>query len=610
MREFTERDARVRFETLNDFQRSQSMTRYYLHEVLRITNPGVVPDDEEDLEACFGDGAGDAAVDFLAVQEGRVTIIQAKYHGQDKAESEQAFSHFCDVLERLHPKTGRAYKVSARVRELAADIDWENDSFDLQFLTLGKVNQNMRAREGTGFNSVTLADLQDRVDISLLDEKGLNERLRDAATAGQFIPEPVSLSLSTDADGTPWLHTTNTAGRDCYIGYIRAGQLQQLHRFRNKLFALNIRNYTGNTKTNKGIINTALTEPGNFFFYNNGISAVATKIVPDETRAQLSCERFSIINGAQTVKALVRAHARNAAAVGNVTVLVRVTEVDMKPDREEKNFLDEITRFNNTQNVVKTADFRSNDPIQLQLVREFAALPHRGGRQYLYKNKRDADPNPRKIMINMEEFAKTIYAFQFGPVDVFGGTDHLFDLGKDGGYAKIFGDGSQVWESMSPEDFQRLAGTWFLCDHARRQADQVKQELVADAEKEEEKAAVKQALERRWMIFFVVGELLRTKYRRAGEDLDSTLRRLSKPNWLDSEKEPPSTVVDKYGAAACQVLVKLYLTASKDPTFVVRNWFRSKDTRDAIVNEVKYSTMIVEALPFLAGQDRARSGRR
>ena len=72
---------------------------------------------------------------------------------------------------------------------------------------------------------------------------------------------------------------------------------------RDAIFSLNIRNYIGNTKTNQKIIDSALTEPDNFFIYNNGISCFATEVkVADES---VNVTGLQVINGAQTVKAIV-----------------------------------------------------------------------------------------------------------------------------------------------------------------------------------------------------------------------------------------------------------------------------------------------------------------
>ena len=47
---------------LNDAERSHLLTWVYVQEIARKLNPALLPDDEEDLQDCFLDGTGDAAI--------------------------------------------------------------------------------------------------------------------------------------------------------------------------------------------------------------------------------------------------------------------------------------------------------------------------------------------------------------------------------------------------------------------------------------------------------------------------------------------------------------------------------------------------------------------
>ena len=51
-----------------------------------------------------------------------------------------------------------------------------------------------------------------------------------------------------------------------------------LKQHKDSLFAYNIRTYLGEKGINKEIVATAHEEPENFFYYNNGISAVCTEL--------------------------------------------------------------------------------------------------------------------------------------------------------------------------------------------------------------------------------------------------------------------------------------------------------------------------------------------
>ena len=83
----------------------------------------------------------------------------------------------------------------------------------------------------------------------------------------------------------------------------------------------------------------------------------------------------------------------------------------------------------------------------------------------------------------------------------------LFDTNTDGGYRLLFGDENGVWEALTEEEFKLLAGSWFICEHVQAVWNKGKVRRLAEGLPE-----TKNALERRWMVYFVVGELLRNVY--------------------------------------------------------------------------------------------------
>jgi hypothetical protein len=140
---------------------------------------------------------------------------------------------------------------------------------------------------------------------------------------------------------------------------------------RDSLFSLNIRNFVGNTATNKKIVETARSNPERFFLFNNGISCICSSLHVAEDKIEV--EGLQVINGAQTVKALVNASRTRGGEVSpwsslTPTILVRITEIPGGHGQSQK-LRDQVTQFNNTQNVVKVSDFRSNDTVQEHLTR-------------------------------------------------------------------------------------------------------------------------------------------------------------------------------------------------------------------------------------------------
>ena len=104
------------------------------------------------------------------------------------------------------------------------------------------------------------------------------------------------------------------------------------------------------------------------------------------------------------------------------------------------------------------------------------------------------------------------------------------------------------------------------------------------------------------MVFFALGETLRLQYNKKGLDLDSDLRKLSKPDWLDRTK-PEKTSVENYTRIACQALIDSYNDAKKSPGFVPRNWFRKDESlesiRKACERLVGMSAVFGKELPLL-----------
>jgi hypothetical protein len=581
-RDWVEGTLQETFDSLHDVRRSKLMARFFAEQVLRPRYLTLLPFAEEELRACVVDGTYDCGVDFVSREGGVVLILQAKYSGGKKVtkrphEEPQDFQSFRTVLERL--RRFRDRRMSEALKEVAADIDWETDRFQLYYITLKQSYTNQEDEAAEGVPPIAgIADLQDRVDLVFCDENRLNLELRDALSVENIEGKTFRLQFADNDDNDPWLKLGDSEARPCFVGRVSGAQLATLfQQHKSSLFTLNIRNYIGDNGTNRAIRKTAIDSPGDFFSFNNGISALAARITPDDRDPRvLFCERLSIINGAQTIRSLHKAHIANPAALREVHVLLRITQFDPKKTQAEQEFLDNVTKFNNTQNAIKLSDFRSNDRVQFDLRKKFDHLPSLGGRKFSYKNKRSGERERDVIVIGMEEFVKTLYAFQYGPDDVFGGTGHVFDATKGGGYAKLFGDDSgEILPAISVEKFEVYAGIWFLCDTAKQ--------IWRTRSRESSEPGI----ERRWMFYYALGESIRLSHMKQGVELAAALRYLSNSAWLkEGENGPVSKVVARHCKVAFRALIASYKEASKDPGFAHRNWFRSQATLGSIMEHV------------------------
>lgn len=585
-REYAEETLKEPFDRLNDVQRSKWMARFFADRVLRPKNPTLLPFAEEDINACVVDGKGDQSVDFISREDGVVVIVQAKYSGDKKLskrprEDPQDLDSFRNVLTRL--RAYRSRQMAEAIRELAAEINWETDRFQLYYITLRQLAADQQEIASTGVTLIPeLPDLSDRAELQLLDESMLNKELRDSLSVDDRQSERISLLFAENPESEPWIKIEDdVTGRACYVGRISGAQLANLfEEHRSRLFTLNLRNYIGDTSTNKNIRNTAITSPTDFFFFNNGISALATRIEVDprdKTKRSLLCHDFSVVNGAQTVRSLYRARP-DSHALRDVHVLLRVTEFRTKKTSAEQDFLDNVTKYNNTQNAIRLSDFRSNDKIQYDIRRRFSDLPSVGGRKFSYKNKRSAEREQSTIPIGMEEFIKTIFAFLYGPDDVHGGTGHVFDATKGGGYAKLFGDGDDILPALTNENFERYAGIWLVCSFAK--------DLWRARVRESRDAA----LERRWMFYYALGEAMRLAYSSQAQDFLKAVGALSNPSWTREPNEGAvKKAISRFSNWGFNALSSAYKVAEGKSGFTHRNWFRSSSTLEQISSNVANS---------------------
>ena len=588
---------------------SRLMSRFFVTQVLSKTFENLVPDDGPELEAALIDGSGDSGIDFIYRSDHSVLLIQSKWRNSGNAEQAEAVGRFLDAPQRLYQAaTGKQdHNLSKRLRESLRDIDWHTDDFHLYFITTGNLTPSVKDRGRQGIASIPeLPDFSEpRVRFHLLGEAQLDESWREARSLPDAPAKAVSIQFLPNEEMKPWSHYPSNK-RSLYVGEVSGTVLRDawLNQGGDKLFAHNIRLFAGEKGTNKAIISTARNRPEEFVYFNNGLTAVASSVEPDLKENALTCQDFSIINGAQTLRSLVAATTQNggidAASLRDVRVLLRVLTYDSGAENE-KSFVDDVTRYNNTQTAVKVSDFRSNDVVQLDLMRRFQQVT-RKDKRYLYKNKRSVDKPQSSLIFTLDDFTKTVHAFRCGPHDVYGGQAYLFDQSLGQGYKKVFPEPDQY---LTDRDFEIIAGTFFLCDQIREDWQTERKQRQSASED------LDPSLERRWMIFYAAGEMLRQRYAQLSKDLSTDLRLLAKPNtWKDDPEAPLLETVKQLGTDAMECLTEVYKQKKEDKggEFIQRNWFRDPRTLEDIKRDVSktVSRMRKDKSHWLPGGPRAR----
>lgn len=584
----TEKEQGVAIGNLNKKAQSLAATKFFVRE---IRNPQKTQIEEDDLSEGLVDGSNDLGCDFIYRDDGHVVIIQSKYRKAGNPEEPADISHFQSILSRFRDENLKSNK---HLAEALSDINWEADTFELIFISFGKIEG--QARDLTALDAKypsEIPDLSERCDWRFLDETDLNVELRSARNLQRGASNKTTRLYPIGQRGKRGAAVVEVQAGN-YKSFVMALDARQLIKAyeeldKDALFSLNIRNFIGNTNTNKAISATSEKNPEDFFLYNNGIACLASKITQTDECVEVT--GLQVINGAQTVKALVnidRTYRRKKATLWpNVApaVLARITEI---PDGygADGKVREKITQYNNTQNTIKISDFRSNDDVQNGLKEQFGEL-WRKGRKVLYLPKRTDKLTPNTEIVRLEEFSKSTYAFLFDPTKFSGSTSFLFNTDAEGGYASVFGDGAKVWQRMPDEEFKLRAGIYWLSQEFGNHLKTVRES--------EEDADTRAALERKWLLVYAAKEVISYYFPR--DEWRNQIRRLYKGDWTISDDKKGAAVKKIFEMAKMGVTLAYKNSKKNNANFVHRNWMRGKNTPDEIADFLK---TVLPSMPKLS----------
>jgi AIPR protein len=277
--------------------------------------------------------------------------------------------------------------------------DWNITFF---FVSTGKASD--RVKSLVAAKQQTVKSKYPNVNFLLWDFYGLKEEYIRSQSIEATISEAVNIQFP---EGSFFIKD------DPYrtiLSVVKGTTLAALYKKeRERLFAYNIRTFLGK-RVNKSLIDTAVHNPEEFYYFNNGVSAICTHI-NDLGNRNYRFDHFQIINGAQTVGSL----AQISPLSSKCEVILRITEGASV--KTEKGFNANIILYNNTQNVVRASDFRSNDGIQLWLDDRFAKVKARGAisEPIRYVRKRSFRRVRGAAALKFEELAKIRYAYYYEP---------------------------------------------------------------------------------------------------------------------------------------------------------------------------------------------------
>ena len=257
------------------------------------------------------------------------------------------------------------------------------------------------------------------LDELLTDEDHGEERLKQNIIDydSSRVVQDLSLAKAYEKVNTDlWLHkcTSVEDPRLTYFGLIQVEDLVKLHETYGKaLYERNIRTFLGHTTdVNAAIRQTLATNPHEFLYLNNGVTALCEIIEPKAAKAskggrkRLKLRGFSVINGAQTIASSAKFVEDNGGADIS-SAKVSLTLIKAYSDGE---FGKLVTRARNYQNPVLLSNFAALDDEQERLRREISYL----GFHYAYKAEAPAGRGDAS-RIRIDEAAQALALLQTDP---------------------------------------------------------------------------------------------------------------------------------------------------------------------------------------------------
>ncbi|BDH56811.1 hypothetical protein MTP03_17500 [Tsukamurella sp. PLM1] len=448
------------------------------------------------IEACYFDGVGARGrrigVDayFADDPDGSVVLIRAAYSGSNvlggtsvvdvrKAISElEGFAEEClsGRFSAAHEESSDAYQLGELLRMRGGTIT----RLVLLVIADGEVRRSIDLPATATIGSV-------RSEFSIWDIA----RVHDVASAAS-----ARLDLSIDLErwvpgGLDAIEAagTNAAVRT-FLTAVPGDIIADLYElYGSRLLESNVRSYlSARGKVNKGIQQTAMSEPDLFLALNNGITATATNVLVSNVAGRTRMRRISdlqIVNGGQTTASLFYARRdRKGVDLSDVAVQMKLVIVDSARSDE---MVPKISRSANSQNRVSDVDFFANSPVhqRLEVHSRRVLVPAREGdivqTRWFYERARGQWANersrltgverrkferrfPRSQVISKSDAAKYFMCFEMAP--------NVVSLGAQKNFVEFAAMMSKRWERNSDSFdelfFKELVAKAMLYNEVRR----------------------------------------------------------------------------------------------------------------------------------------------
>ena len=436
------------------------------------------------------DGHGDMSCDIVFTNTdllGREVyyIIQSKWRAKnncenllDSKEIKSSLNDFNTILQGKYQS--KNLKLNTKLGDLKNHIEKNGE---VKFILLCLCNNNPDAYDNLKLFEKTN---EPKIKLEVIDierirkdyiERKYKKITPDNPMNSFFNPEETKVKLKIERSENNVNYVRMEKPFDSYIFLVRPKiiyELFELYSF--KLFFKNVRNPLFESQINKQIEKSFIDEPNSFWYFNNGITAIAYKIPEIGKQAtEMEVTGFQVINGAQTVYAIYNAY-RQASDTKKELLDDKVFITVRLLQSGGKDFDLQVARYTNSQNQIYDRDFQANDDVQFRIQNESFST------NYWYEKRRDEFrevPFGVKIVSN-KEFAAAYLAFYLrSPEEAIHNERQIRETGKDMLFISRKDHPDGLYEKIFNSDtlFEDMLGSYLLMSFIFKGAYLLKREL-------------------------------------------------------------------------------------------------------------------------------------
>jgi len=384
-----------------------------------------------DAAAYVTDGISDHGLDAIAPlpENGSVYLVQAKWSDKGTATFDlDAAKALIDGLNRIDNELYEQFNLRAATLAQKARPLLNNGTVKLVVALMGTQGPQPPAQQVLDNAVQELNKYGARYDVTVLLCADFFHQVRD-----DLKPSPIDLEIELK----DWYPLNDKA----FHGTVSAEQVAAWHETHGSLlFEQNVRAPLGVTATNREIGRTLTEDPLKFWHLNNGITLTCSKIdgpiygsakVPRNYPVRLPVKQVSIVNGAQTVRAVAEAMHLDGETAANASISIKVIETG-----GDKDFAVRVSQAANRQNAIEQRDRVVLDPVH-----EAVKLNVRAELRKLYVVKRGEPAPAPETGFTLDELALA-FACMHPDTDhcarVAASTENLWEQGVQGSYAALF----------------------------------------------------------------------------------------------------------------------------------------------------------------------------